>query len=171
MLVFGIVTASKPHMVKVRIPEMDEFESDWYFVPQMMTVKDKSSNSLAINTEVAICVKEDLSDGCVIGCLYNSVDLPQNDKEYIKSIYFEDGTFVQYDKQNKTISINSSDVININAKTINIKGETNIDGNLTSTKEITDKTSSMTSIRNTFNSHTHGNGNNGNDTTTPNSSM
>ena len=50
-----------------------------------------------------------------------NVQLLTNLKEYIKSIYFEDGTFVQYDKQNKTISINSSDIININAKTINIK--------------------------------------------------
>lgn len=126
MLVFGTVIATKPHQVRIKIEEQDNFESDWYFVPQLCTVKDKSSNSIAIDTLVAACVSDDLSDGCIIGALYNDEDICIIEDENIKLIKFEDGTLIQYDKTQSKFTLNCTGDVDLstsgdcNIKAVNV---------------------------------------------------
>ena len=177
MLVFGTVIATKPHQVRVKIPSLDDFESDWYFVPQICTIKDKSSNSIAINTEVACCVTEDLQDGCVIGALYNDEDLCVVEDENVKLIAFEDGTLFKYDKKEHKHVINNVGNLEISFKegliegnklTLNCEVEIlkglKVSNDIVCQAEIEDKTSSMSEMREVYNSHSHSNGNNGADT-------
>lgn len=176
MFVKGIVIAidTESPRVKLKLPDYDNFETGWIFVPQLCTVKDKSHNQIAINTLVGACCTENLQDGCVIGALYNDEDICILSDENIKYIFFEDGTELKYDKSEHNLTINCKGKVFLNAvqthfKTpLNITGDVIINGNITSTQEITDLTGSMTAIRNLYNSHTHSNGNNGADTSAPN---
>lgn len=150
MLIFGKVTAidEENARVKLVVPDMDEWETDWLFVPQACTVKDKSYNIPEINTLAAAILDEDMIDGCIIGALYNDVDtciLGDKNTKYIK---FEDGSEFKYDK--------TTGICTIAAKNgFNFTGDINLDGSLTATGDISDKTSSMQDMRDIYNPHTH----------------
>jgi len=172
MLVFGTVIATRPHQVKLKLHEYDDFETSWYFVPQLCTVKDKSSNSLAVNTEVAACVTEDFSDGCVIGALYNDNDVCILEDENVKLLSFEDGTIFKYDKTEHKHSIDVKGEIYVKAESkVIFDCEVEMTKNLKVAKDVSDKKGTMQQMRDVYNPHTHGNGNNGSPTTAPNNSM
>ncbi len=172
MLVFGTVVASRPHQVRIKIHEFDEFESGWFFVPQLCTVKDKSSNSLAINTEVAACVTEDFEDGCIIGALYNDEDVCILEDENVKLLSFEDGTLFKYDKteHKHTVDVKGQIYVKAADKVI-FDCEVEMTKNLKVAKDVFDKKGSMQAMRDVYNPHTHSNGNNGLPTGQPNNSM
>ena len=172
MLVFGTVIATRPHQVRIKIHEFDEFESSWYFVPQMCTVKDKSSNSLAINTEVAACVTDDFEDGCIIGALYNDEDVCILEDENVKLLSFEDGTIFKYDKteHKHTVDVKGQIYVKATDKVI-FDCEVEMTKNLKVAKDVFDKKGSMQAMRDVYNPHTHSNGNNGSPTGKPSAEM
>lgn len=201
MLVFGEIVAIKGHQARLRLSQYDNYETDWFFVPQLCTVSDKASNVLEIGTLVGAVTTENFDDGCIIGALYNDQDICVTDDKNIKSIVFSDGTIIKYDKKehiftmdvkeniditcknsdiksttemditSPKLTINASSSVNITTPTLTLTGNLSVSGNITSGGQVSDVKSSMQAMRNTYNSHTHGNGNNGANTNAPNSSM
>ncbi len=165
MYVVGTVIAINDKMprVKLKLPELDDFETGWFFVPQMATVKDKSFNQIALNTLVGAVCTEDMQDGCIIGSLYNDEDICVLADENVKYIFFEDGAKMKYDK--------SSHELTIIAQTTTMQTNLNVIGNITCTQNVSDSVGSMALIRTKHNAHIHGNGNNGSNTTAPTESM
>lgn len=149
MLIFGKVTAldEENARVKLTVPDMDEWETDWLFVPQVCTVKDKSYSLPELNTLTAAVIDDEMIDGCILGSLYNDSDTCILGDKNVKYIKFEDGAAFQYDK--------STGVCTITAGSINITGDVSITGNLTASGDITDKKSSMQDMRDVYNSHKH----------------
>lgn len=159
--------------VKIEVKEYDNFISGWFFVPQLCTVKDKSYNTMELHTLVAAVCTNDMQDGCVIGALYNDEDICILSDKNKKYIFFEDGTKILYDKKEKNLLIDAVNSINLKAVQTNfttdlkIKGNLDVDGDITSTGNISDKAYAMEEMRNKYNSHNHTNGNNGDDTSVP----
>lgn len=165
MYVVGTVITIDDKMprVKLKLPELDDFETGWFFVPQMATVKDKSFNQIALNTLVGAVCTDDMQDGCVIGALYNDEDVCILADENVKYIFFEDGAKLKYDK--------SSHELTIIAQTTTMQTNLNVIGNITCTQNVSDSVGSMALIRTKHNAHVHGNGNGGSNTTSPTESM
>ena len=175
MYITGKITAIDEKMprVKIEVEEYDNITTGWLFIPQQCTVKDKSYNTMALNTLVAAVCTDDLQDGCVIGALYNDEDICIISDEDKKYIFFEDGTKIMYDKKENDLIIDAIKSINLKAvqtsftTDLKIKGNLDVDGNITSNGDITDKAYSMEEMRNKYNSHEHPNGNNGSSTGVP----
>lgn len=165
MYVIGTVIAIDDKMprVKLKLPELDDFETGWFFVPQMATVKDKSFNQITLNTLVGAVCTDDMQDGCIIGSLYNDEDICVLADENVKYIFFEDGAKLKYDK--------SSHELTIIAQTTTMQTNLNVIGNITCTQNVSDSVGSMALIRTKHNAHVHGNGNGGSNTTSPTESM
>lgn len=165
MYVVGTVITIDDKMprVKLKLPELDDCETGWFFVPQMATVKDKSFNQIALNTLVGAVCTDDMQDGCIIGSLYNDEDICVLADENVKYIFFEDGAKLKYDK--------SSHELTIIAQTTTMQTNLNVIGNITCTQNVSDSVGSMALIRTKHNAHVHGNGNGGSNTTSPTESM
>ncbi|MBQ9688009.1 hypothetical protein IJV79_00070 [bacterium] len=134
MLVFGEIIALKDSRAKLKLYELDEFETDWFFIPQLCTVNDKSFNTLEIGTEVAAITNG--RDGCIIGALYNEVDTCPVDNANIKSISFSDGSSVSFNKEESTFDMNIKSKANITAPEVVVTGDLKVSGNITSSKNI-----------------------------------
>lgn len=180
MFVIGIVVSidETSTRVKLQIPEMDNFETGWFFVPQLCTVGDKSHNQIQVKTLVGACCSEDLQDGCIIGALYNDEDVCILSGENVKYIYFEDGTKIIYDKLKNELNFDCVGNITIKALKTTINSDIEIVGNIqqtgnlqqTGTINITGNvTTEADIIANGISlaQHTHGNGNSGANTTGP----
>ena len=173
MLVFGEIISIKGHRAKLKLRDYDQDESGWFFMPQIFTKNDKASNILEIGSEVSAVTNNPHDDGCIIGALYNDEDLSVSTNRDLKIIKFSDGTTVEYDKASHTFNltikgstnINSDNSVNITAPKVVITGDLEVSG------DVSDSKSSMQNMRNTYNAHTHGNGNNGANTSTPDSNM
>ena len=165
MYVTGKIIAidEKTARAKISIPEYDDITSGWFFIPQLCTVKDKSYSIMAINTLVGAVCCDDLSDGCIIGSLYNDEDICVIGDENQKYIFFEDGAKLKYDKLSHELTII--------AQTTTMQTNLNVIGNITCSQNVSDSIGSMALIRTKHNAHIHGNGNNGSNTTAPTESM
>ncbi len=171
MYVVGNVIAIDKNLprVKLQIPDLDDFETGWFFVPQMTTVKDKSFNQIALKTLVGACCTDDLQDGCVIGALYNDEDVCILGDENVKYVFFEDGAKLKYDKTTHELTIIAQTTTM--QTDLNVVGNINCTQNITSLQNVSDAIGSMALIRTKHNAHVHGNGNGGYNTTTPMESM
>ena len=171
MYVVGTVIAINDKMprVKLKLPELDDFETGWFFVPQMATVKDKSFNQIALNTLVGAVCTEDMQDGCIIGSLYNDEDICVLADENVKYIFFEDGAKLKYDKTTHELTIIAQTTTM--QTDLNVVGNINCTQNITSLQNVSDAIGSMHLIRTKHNAHVHGNGNGGSNTTSPTESM
>lgn len=167
MLKYGTIISTQGHKAKVQIPEMDNFETNWLEVPQLCTVGDKSSNIYEIGTEVGVVLSENFDDGCIIGALYNDEDIAVSSDKNIKNIVFSDGSVIEYNKQSHTFTLNLKGVANITATVVNITGDLNVSGNIKSGANVSDSKGSMQDMRDIYNSHSHGNGHNGANTSGP----
>ena len=165
MLVYGEITSIKGHKAKIRIKNKNTQETGWFYMPQYLTHKDKSSNIYEIGTEVAAITSDYYDNGCILCALYNSIDTSPTDDKDIKTIIFSDGSVIEYNKQTHTFILDIKGDAIINAKTVTINGDLKVNGS------VSDEKGSMEQIREIFNAHTHNNGNNGENTGFPNSNM
>ncbi|RAI14961.1 MAG: hypothetical protein DKM22_05600 [Candidatus Melainabacteria bacterium] len=173
MFITGVVVAidSKNARVKLKIAEYDDFETGWFFTPQLCTVKDKSYSMLEVNTLVAACCSENFSDGCVIGAIYNDEDICILSDENLKYILFEDGTKIEYDKSTHKLNLDCKGKVTLKTPLATVNGNLNVVGNIVATGEVIDMTSSMSIMRGIYNSHVHSNGNAGASTGSVSTSM
>lgn len=165
MLKFGVVTAINPLTAKARVEFADDnILSYWLPILQKKTLKDKFYSILDVGEQVACLMDENSEDGVILGSIYTSLDEVPGITKDQHIAKFEDGSFIEYNKENQMLTIV--------AKTVNIVGDIyqtgfleNTDGILSAT-DITDKKSSMQAMRDVYNSHTH-TGNLGSPTSAP----
>ena len=169
MLRFGIVSQIDPINVQARVSfEDDESTSFWLPVLQTKTLKDKFYAIPDIGEQVACLMDENSEDGVILGAIYSTEDISATQSEKQLSVNLEDGSYINADKENKTLTVAFSKMKLIG----NIEHEgtfTNTAG-IKSNADITDKTSSMQAMRDVYNSHTH-TGNQGKATSAPNKTM
>ena len=169
MLRFGIVSQIDPINVQARVSfEDDESTSFWLPILQTKTLKDKFYAMPDIGEQVACLMDENSEDGVILGAIYSAEDVSTTQSEKQLSVNLEDGSYINADKENQTLTVAFSKMKLIG----NIEHEgtfTNTAG-IKSNADITDKTSSMQAMRDTYNSHTH-TGNQGSPTSAPNKTM
>ena len=169
MLRFGIVSQIDPVNVQARVSfEDDESTSFWLPVLQTKTLKDKFYAMPDIGEQVACLMDENSEDGVILGAIYSTEDVSTTQSEKQLSVNLEDGSYINADKENQTLTVAFSKMKLIG----NIEHEgtfTNTAG-IKSNADITDKTSSMQAMRDVYNSHTH-TGNQGKATSAPNKTM
>lgn len=165
MLVYGEIVSLNGHYAKVKVNNKNIQETEWYFIPQLSTHSDKSSNIYEIGTEVAAIKTDFYNNGCIVGAIYNRKDTSPSDNKNVKTIVFSDGSVIEYNKHSHTFTLDVKGKVVINSDKVIINGDLEVSGN------VSDGKGSMQDMRNTFNSHTHGNGNNGANTSVPNENM
>ena len=169
MLRFGIVSQIDPINVQARVSfEDDESTSFWLPILQTKTLKDKFYAMPDIGEQVACLMDENSEDGVILGAIYSTEDVSATQSEKQLSVNLEDGSYINADKENQTLTVAFSKMKLIG----NIEHEgtfTNTAG-IKSNADITDKTSSMQAMRDVYNSHTH-TGNQGKATSAPNKTM
>ena len=154
MLRFGIVSQINPLLVQARVSfEDDESTSYWLPILQTKTLKDKFYVMPDIG-ELVVCLMDETSaDGVILGAIYSSVDTPIIQSEKQISLNLENNSLINIDKEMNSLNITFEN-INLNGN-INHTGKLiNTDG-ITSSGEISDKTSSMQDMRDVYNSHAH----------------
>ena len=169
MLRFGTVTNINPLTAKARVEFADDnMISYWLPILQKKTLKDKYYSVVDVGEQVACLMDENCEDGVILGAIYTNLDEVPAISSSQHLVKLEDGSFVEYNRENEMLTVV--------AKTINLIGDVvhtgkleNTDG-ITSNSDITDKTSSMQAIRDTYNSHTH-TGNQGSPTSKPKEAM
>ena len=169
MLRFGIVSQIDPINVQARVSfEDDESTSFWLPVLQTKTLKDKFYAMPDIGEQVACLMDENSEDGVILGAIYSTEDVPVVTSEKHISLNLENNSLINIDKETNSLNITFEN-INLNGN-INHTGKLiNTDG-IKSNADITDKTSSMQAMRDTYNPHTH-TGNQGKATSAPNKTM
>jgi len=125
------------HMVRVIFPDMDNLPSGWLQVG-VPFAKAGKSNTLPKKDEQVLCLMdENFDEGYVIASLYSEEDLTPLASEDIFLHKFDDGTVIQYDKEEHILTANviggvnitAEDVICLTAPTIQINGNQIISGN------------------------------------------
>ena len=140
----------------------DNITSYWLPILQKKTLKDKYYSVVDIGEQVACLMDENSEDGVILGAIYTSLDEVPAISNLQHLIKFEDGSFIEFNRDTQMLTIV--------AKTLNIVADViNTDG-IVSNSDITDKTSSMQSMRDTYNAHNH-TGNQGSPTSSPNEAM
>ena len=169
MLRFGIVSQIDPINVQARVSfEDDESTSFWLPILQTKTLKDKFYAMPDIGEQVACLMDENSEDGVILGAIYSTEDVPVVTSEKQLSLNLENNSLINIDKETNSLNITFEN-INLNGN-INHTGKLiNSDG-IKSNADITDKTSSMQAMRDTYNPHTH-TGNQGSPTSAPNKTM
>lgn len=169
MLRFGIVTQIDPINVQARVSfGDDDSTSFWLPVMQTKTLKDKFYIMPDINEQVVCLMDENSEEGVILGAIYSSEDIPATQSELQYSMNLEDGSLVNADKETQTLTVVFSN--------IRLVGNIQHEGTFTNTKgiksdaDITDKTSSMQTMRDIYNGHTH-TGNQGSPTSAPSEGM
>ena len=169
MLRFGIVTQIDPINVLARVSfGDDDSTSFWLPIMQTKTLKDKFYIMPDINEQVVCLMDENSEDGVILGAIYSSEDIPATQSELQYSMNLEDGSLVNANKESETLTVVF--------KNIRFVGDIQHEGAFTNTKgiksdaDITDKTSSMQTMRDIYNGHTH-TGNQGSPTSVPKEAM
>ncbi len=169
MLRFGIVSQIDPINVQARVSfEDDESTSFWLPVLQTKTLNDKFYAMPDIGEQVACLMDENSEDGVILGAIYSTEDISATQSEKQLSVNLEDGSYINADKENQTLTVAFSKM--------KLIGNIEHDGTFTNTAgiksnaDITDKTSSMQAMRDTYNPHTHI-GNQGSPTSKPSGNM
>jgi len=169
VLRFGIVTQIDPINVLARVSfGDDDSTSFWLPIMQTKTLKDKFYIMPDINEQVVCLMDENSEDGVILGAIYSSEDIPATQSELQYSMNLEDGSLVNANKESETLTVVF--------KNIRFVGDIQHEGAFTNTKgiksdaDITDKTSSMQTMRDIYNGHTH-TGNQGSPTSVPKEAM
>ena len=154
MLRFGIVSQINPLLCQARVNfGDDDSTSYWLPVLQTKTLKDKFYSMPDINEQVVCLMDQNSEDGVILGAIYSNVDKPAVTSEKQLSVNLENGSQINANKE--------TDTLTIIFQNIKFVGDITHEGILTNTKgiksnaDITDKKSSMQSMRDTYNSHTH----------------
>ena len=169
MLRFGIVSQIVPINVQARVSfEDDESTSFWLPIIQTKTLKDKFYSMPDIGEQVACLMDENSEDGVILGAIYSTEDVPAVTSENQISLNLENNSLINIDKETNSLNITFEN-INLNGNINHTGMLINSDG-IKSNSDITDKTSSMQAMRDTYNPHTH-TGNQGSPTSAPNKTM
>ena len=169
MLKFGIVTAINPLTAKARVEfAEDELISYWLPILQKKTLKDKFYSIVDVGEQVACLMDENSEEGVILGSIYTNLDSVPAFSQEQHLIRFEDGSFIEFNKERQQLTIVAK-TVSIVADVFQTGTFENTDG-IISNADITDQKSSMQSMRNVYNKHTH-TGNQGSPTSAPKGTM
>ena len=169
MLKFGTVTAINPLTARARVQfAQDNMTSFWLPILQAKTFKDKFYVIPDVGEQVACLMDENAEDGVILGAIYTTEETPINKTEKQAAANFEDGSFVNIDKEAQTLTLSFPNIRLIG--NITHEGTLSNSAGITSSADITDKKSSMQAMRNIYNSHKH-TGNQGSPTSAPDKGM
>ena len=134
----------------------------------LTTQKDKFYAIPDIGEHVACLMDENSEEGVILGAIYSALDeTPASSKNQLM-IKFEDESFIQFDKETGILTLKFSGIDILSD--INHTGKLQNSDGITSSADITDKTSSMQAMRDKYNPHTHI-GNMGSPTSAPSEEM
>lgn len=169
MLKFGKVTNINALTARARVQFADDdLTSYWLPVMQNKTYKDRFYSMVDVGEQVVCLMDENCEDGVILGSIYTNLDdVPAISKEQ-HIARFEDGSFIEYNKEHQMLTIVAK-TLNIVADIVNTGKLENTDG-IVSNSDIVDNISSMQTIRDIYNSHTH-TGNQGSSTSAPSEGM
>lgn len=102
------------YLVKVRLDDLD-MVTHWLPVMARNTFKDQDYDIPEKDTLVVILLDPSGEDGVVLGALYSEEDMPpvQSKAKWHKA--FEDGAFIEYDKVEHKLTVDSKGDIKIDA--------------------------------------------------------
>jgi len=146
----------------------DDITSFWLPVLQQKTNKDKFYSMVDVGEQVACLMDDDSEDGVILGAIYTGVDSVPGISKDQHIIKFEDGSFIEYNKETQMLTIVVK-TLNIVADILNTGKIQNTEG-INSAADITDKKSSMQAMRDVYNPHSH-TGNMGSPTSAPDGAM
>lgn len=101
---------------RVVFEDRDDSVSPELPVMQKNTLSDKFYWMPEVD-EIAVCLysaNDGQESGVIIGTIYSEVDHPPTDKKE-DGVWFKDGTFVKYEHETKTLSINCAGKLTIHA--------------------------------------------------------
>lgn len=176
MYLRGIVQEVDPAkaLVRVRFPDRENLPSWWLEVLATKTHKDKSYWMPDVGEHVACLMDNHGEAGCILGALYSQADMPpvaSGDKAHMA---WDGGASVEYDRASKVMEIvlpeggivnltapagvviNAGEGCRINAPEggVDVDGNMRVNGHIEATGDISDATSSMQEMRDTYNDHT-----------------
>ena len=164
MYTTGIITEISGHKAKIRIPEYDDFETNFLDIPQLFTVSNKSAYLPEIGALVSAVLNDDMTEGAILGQIYNDIDTPDEALKEAEHITFTDGVSVYHFPDSGQLFI-SADLLCLDVNELIVSGD------IKGQKDISDNKGSMQKMRDTFNSHKHQNGNEGSPTGAPDAQM
>lgn len=104
----GIVTAIDTATCKCRVQfaDQDNVQSYWLPVLHHKTGQDKSYWMPDLAEHVCCLMDAHAEFGCILGALYSDVDQPPVDSPDKYHVTFKDGTWIEYDRSNHSLSAN-----------------------------------------------------------------
>lgn len=167
-LLFGYVTnIDKNGRAAVKLPELDEWVTDFLPVMKTKSKNEKENNMLDMDEEVAVLFDDEKQHGVILGAINtDSSPLLISDRNKAYKT-FADGTHLEYDKSSHVLSANVKGEMQLISKKTIHTGDLYVTGNIICSKDITDKKGSMQEIRDVYNSHGHG----GNGASAPSAQM
>lgn len=154
MLKFGKVTAISPLTARARVEfSEDNLTSYWLPVLQQKTNKDKYYSMVDVGENVACLMDENSEDGVILGAIYTDIDSIPVISHNQNVIRFEDGSFIEYNKDNQYLTICVKKIAII--ADILQQGSFKNSNGIKSEANIEDRRSTMQKIRDLFNFHKH----------------
>ncbi|MEO1766798.1 phage baseplate assembly protein V [Thiobacter aerophilum] len=116
-LKIGFVAAldASAHRVRVRLPDLDDLETDWLPVLAMRTRRDRIEHLPDVGEHVAVLLDAHGEDGVVLGALYSARDPAPGGGSDITAARFADGTTVEYDRAAHRLRISVRGPVEIDA--------------------------------------------------------
>lgn len=156
-LYFGYVTnIDQNSRVCVHIPDLN-YTTGYLPCTKSHSKYDKDGSFFDINEEVALLLNNDGIDGLVIGAI-NTEQSPLPSSDRFKKYYiFTNGTKFEHDRQKGDTTADIKGTLSIKTLKTTHDGDLYITGNIICNGDISDKKSSMQTIRDIYNTHTNPN--------------
>jgi phage baseplate assembly protein V len=126
----GIVTSINPSKctARVKFEDSDNLISAELQIVVRGSLKNKDYWMPKVGEQV-FCTFNKQKNGYILGCLYSDDSAPPVTDENIRYIAFEDGTTIEYNSKNHTLSIDCVGTINIKVEgNVNVIGDVIADG-------------------------------------------
>lgn len=128
MIKVGIINEIdlKKSLYRVKFEQDDNVKSYWFQPLYPSTNKDKTYFQYSLGEQVLVLMPyEGNQDGYIVGSMYSEKDKPPRFTEGIRYIQFEDGNYLQYDKNKKALTVNAPDCeLVLNVKSLKIQADT-----------------------------------------------
>ena len=150
-LSFGIVTNRDPlsHKVRVKFPDEDNMVSYW--IPVIVPFsQDNKSYHIPDVGELVVCLFSDKGNeqGCCLGTVYNSKDIPAENDGDVFAIEFKDGAKIAYNRRTHQLDAIIPGEAIISATAVKLTGNLEVTGDITASGTIMDSSGNT-------NHHTH----------------
>lgn len=103
----------------------NSIKSYWFQPVYSSTNKDKTYFQYSLGEQVLVLMPyEGNQDGYIIGSMYSEKDKPPRNAEGVRYIQFENGDYIQYDKNKKSLTVNAPDCeLVLNVKSLKIQAD------------------------------------------------